>query len=75
MAAKEFPSNTKGMSISALIVVDLQNDFLPGGVIPTLEKNIVSVIGDLLNSRKFILTVASQDWHPQVRPNLANSCC
>lgn len=74
MAAKEFPSNTKGMSISALIVVDLQNDFLPGGAISSLDKNIVSVIGDLLNSRKFNLAVASQDWHPQVSTHLANPC-
>lgn len=54
------------MHKSALIVVDLQNDFLPGGAIPTLDKGIVSVVGELIQSRKFKLTVASQDWHPQV---------
>ena len=63
------------MTKSALIVVDLQHDFLPGGAIPTLDKNIVTVIGDLLESRKFDLTVASQDWHPQVGTHPASLCC
>ena len=74
MATKDLLPLNKGMSTSALIVVDLQHDFLPGGAIPTLDKNIDSVIGDLLSSRKFDLTVASQDWHPQVSTHLADPC-
>lgn len=63
------------MTKSALVVVDLQHDFLPGGAISTLDKNIVSVIGDLVESPKFDLTVVSQDWHPQVSTHRASQCC
>jgi nicotinamidase/pyrazinamidase len=47
----------------ALIVVDLQNDFLPGG---TLEvqggDQVIPVINALMPS--FELVVATRDWHP-----------
>ena len=56
------------MHKSALIVVDLQYDFLPGGPISTFDKGIISVIRGLVENPKFDLTVASQDWHPQVIP-------
>ena len=50
----------------ALLLIDVQRDFLPGGAAPTEEKGIVPIIVDLLNKKVFDLTVASQDWHPQV---------
>lgn len=62
------------MCKSALIVVDLQHDFLPGGPVPTLEKGIVDVISELVTSGKFDLTVASQDWHPQVSTCQSKFC-
>lgn len=47
----------------ALIVVDVQNDFLPGGALPVAEGDeIVAVVNALME--KFTLVVATQDWHP-----------
>ena len=48
---------------SALIVVDLQNDFCPGGALAVPEGDeIVSVINTLIP--RMALVVATQDWHP-----------
>ncbi|KAL0030645.1 hypothetical protein WJX77_000555 [Trebouxia sp. C0004] len=49
----------------ALLVIDVQRDFLPGGAVPTEEKGILPIIVDLLSRKIFDLTIASQDWHPQ----------
>ena len=57
----------QGMRKSALIVIDAQRDFQPGGVIGTKDKGIVAVIRRLLDSKQFDLAVASKDWHPRVR--------
>ena len=49
--------------MNALILVDLQNDFCPGGALPVPEGDrIVAVINQL--QRRFDLVVATQDWHP-----------
>ena len=48
----------------ALLIVDLQNDFLPGGALPAPQgRKTVPVINELLP--KFDLVVASKDWHPE----------
>jgi len=49
---------------SVLLVVDAQNDFMPGGslAIPDGDK-IIPVINSLLN--KFDLVIFTQDWHPE----------
>ena len=50
--------------ITALLIVDLQNDFCPGGALPTPQGNIIiPVINKLLD--KFDLIIASRDWHPE----------
>ena len=50
---------------SALLVVDVQPDFLPGGALPVGGGDeIVSAIGNLMESDLFELIVAIQDWHP-----------
>ncbi len=47
----------------ALIIIDMQNDFCPGGALAVLEGNeIVPVINKL--SSKFRRIIATQDWHP-----------
>ncbi|MEO6812613.1 MAG: isochorismatase family protein [Ginsengibacter sp.] len=47
----------------ALIIVDVQNDFCPGGALPAAKgKKIIPVINKLIN--KFNIIVASKDWHP-----------
>ena len=52
-------------SSGALIVVDLQNDFCPGGAL-AVEKgdNIIPTINRLLVSDEW-LRIATRDWHPQ----------
>lgn len=48
----------------ALIIVDLQKDFCPGGALPAARAgDIVPVINQLLH--RFDLVIASKDWHPQ----------
>jgi nicotinamidase/pyrazinamidase len=50
---------------SALVVVDLQPDFMPGGALPVAEGDrIIAPIRDLLLSGRFDVAVATQDWHP-----------
>jgi nicotinamidase/pyrazinamidase len=47
----------------ALVLVDIQNDFLPGGALPVPEGDeIIEVVNDL--QVRFDLVVATQDWHP-----------
>lgn len=49
--------------MEALIIVDVQNDFCPGGALPAPRANeIIPVINKLMN--KFSLIVASRDVHP-----------
>jgi len=48
---------------AALIVVDVQNDFCPGGALPVPDGDqVVAVINRLLPL--FPLVVAGMDWHP-----------
>lgn len=48
---------------SALLVIDVQNDFCPGGRLPVEEGDgVVPVINRVMKS--FSLIVATQDWHP-----------
>jgi nicotinamidase/pyrazinamidase len=50
--------------MNALIVVDLQNDFLPGGALPVPHgAEIISVANEL--QRHFDLVLATKDWHPR----------
>lgn len=50
---------------SALLLVDIQPDFLPGGALPTHRgKEILEPIARLLEANPFGLYVATQDWHP-----------
>ena len=47
----------------ALVVVDVQNDFVPGGALGVPEGDqVVEVINRLMP--RFALVVATQDWHP-----------
>lgn len=49
--------------MNALILVDIQNDFVPGGALAVREGDrIVPVANQLVE--QFDLVVATQDWHP-----------
>lgn len=52
------------MSDQALILVDLQNDFLPGGALGVPGGDEVIPIANRLMD-DFELIVATQDWHPE----------
>ena len=49
--------------MNALIIVDLQNDFLPGGALPVPHSDEVIPVANEVQQR-FELLVATQDWHP-----------
>ncbi len=47
----------------ALLVIDVQNDFMPGGALPVADGDaIVPLINTL--ARKFDHVLLAQDWHP-----------
>lgn len=60
-------SDTAGLTpgpSDALLIIDVQNDFLPGGALAVPEGDaILPVIRELLRL-PFGLIVTSQDWHP-----------
>jgi nicotinamidase/pyrazinamidase len=49
--------------MNALLLIDLQVDFAPGGALPVPEGDQVVAIANTL-MRKFDVVVATQDWHP-----------
>jgi nicotinamidase/pyrazinamidase len=49
--------------LNALILVDIQNDFVPGGALPVNEGGQIVPIVNRIQSQ-FDLVVATQDWHP-----------
>jgi len=56
----------------ALILVDIQNDFVRGGALPVPRGDeIIPLVNELQNS--FDLVVASQDWHPRMHKSFASS--
>ncbi|NML68697.1 bifunctional nicotinamidase/pyrazinamidase [Chryseobacterium sp. RP-3-3] len=49
--------------MNALIIIDVQYDFLPGGALAVNQGNeIVQIINELQS--EYDLVVATQDWHP-----------
>jgi nicotinamidase/pyrazinamidase len=50
---------------TALVLVDLQPDFMPGGALAVAEgDHLVEPVRDLVLSGRFDVVVATQDWHP-----------
>lgn len=49
----------------ALVLVDLQNDFMPGGALPVPNGNdVVTPIIKLVHEQHWDVVIATQDWHP-----------
>lgn len=60
------------MKHAALILVDIQIDFLPGGALAVPEGDaIVPVVNSILS--RFDLVVATQDWHPPNHKSFASN--
>ncbi len=58
--------------MKALLLVDIQNDFIPGGALPVPEGDaIIPVVNALMPH--FDLVVATQDWHPQNHGSFASN--
>lgn len=58
--------------MKALILIDVQNDFMPGGSLAIANGDaIVPVINQLFH--KFELVVATQDWHPANHASFARN--
>jgi nicotinamidase/pyrazinamidase len=55
-----------------LILVDLQNDFLPGGALPVPHGDEVIPVANELQ-RRFDLVVATKDWHPPDHGSFASN--
>jgi len=50
--------------MKALMIIDVQNDFCPGGALPVPDGDkVVPVINNLMD--KFDLVIATRDWHPE----------
>lgn len=59
---------------SALLVVDVQSDFLPGGPLAVPDSDrIISPVADLMDAKLFDLIVATQDWHPPDHVSFASN--
>jgi nicotinamidase/pyrazinamidase len=58
--------------MNALILVDIQKDFLPGGALPVPRGNeIIPLVNTALKG--FELVVATQDWHPRDHASFASN--
>jgi len=58
--------------MKTLVIVDVQNDFVPGGALEVpFGDDIVGVINSIQN--RFDLVVATQDWHPQDHISFASN--
>ena len=59
---------------SALIIVDVQNDFCKGGALEVKNGNdVIPVINNLVKSNKFDFIIATQDWHPSSHKSFASN--
>jgi nicotinamidase/pyrazinamidase len=58
--------------MDVLIIVDIQNDFLPGGALGVPEGDLIVPLANRLQER-FPLVVATQDWHPRGHVSFASS--
>lgn len=59
---------------TALLVIDLQPDFMPGGALACHEGDaVVPGIAALLAARRYRTVVATQDWHPPGHASFASS--
>lgn len=68
MEELKFQKNIKIDKIDALIIVDMQYDFIPGGSLPVEEGDlIITGINQIANifKKNKATVVLTQDWHPQ----------
>jgi nicotinamidase/pyrazinamidase len=60
--------------MNVLLLVDIQNDFCPGGALGVPEGDqIVPVVNALLRSGQYDLAIATKDWHPADHVSFADN--
>ncbi len=59
--------------MDALILVDIQNDFTPGGALAVPRGDEVVPVANALIRRLGVYVVATQDWHPPGHMSFASS--
>ncbi|OEC98125.1 MULTISPECIES: bifunctional nicotinamidase/pyrazinamidase [unclassified Rhizobium] len=60
--------------MKALLLIDIQNGFCPGGKLPVPDGDqVVPVANRLIDSGQYDLVVASQDWHPAGHGSFASA--
>ena len=60
--------------MKALLLIDIQNGFCPGGNLPVAEGDqVVPVANSLIDSGRYDLILASQDWHPAGHGSFASA--
>lgn len=59
--------------MKALLLVDLQNDFLPGGALAVKNGDAIFPIINEIIHYPFDLVVASKDWHPSEHTSFATN--
>lgn len=64
--------NSKKAKKKALIIVDIQNDFLPGGSLAVKDGNKIFPVLNQLEEKDFDLIVATKDWHPSNHGSFAS---
>ena len=60
------------VSRTALLVIDVQNDFIPGGQLPVPEGDLIVPLINRLGDR-FKQVIITQDWHPPGHASFASS--
>ncbi|MFW9880425.1 MAG: bifunctional nicotinamidase/pyrazinamidase [Candidatus Thorarchaeota archaeon] len=72
----DFEKNIKIKKVDALIIVDMQNDFMPGGSLPVEEGDLIvegiNHIAKIFKKSKSII-ILTQDWHPQNHASFASN--
>lgn len=64
--------NREGVALRALVLVDIQNDFMPSGALPVPRGDeVVGVANRMMG--QFDLVVATQDWHPADHGSFASA--
>jgi len=59
------------MAMTALIIIDVQNDFCPGGALAVADGDqVVTPINRLITQAEH--TILTQDWHPEAHSSFAS---
>ncbi len=60
------------MIMKTLIIIDVQNDFMPGGTLAvSYGDEIIPIINEM--QQHFDLVIATQDWHPENHASFAKN--